>query len=159
MPAMHPQVAGLSGPERLLLERWLAELDEGWHEGKLAEQVARLPPPGGLLRHCALVELAKVDLERRWRAGRPRTVADYLAAYPELGDAASAPPDLVLAELEARRAARDPPARRVLGGYPLPASVGRRPARGAGARAPGAQGAGGGGATPGPAAQGAGGPR
>jgi hypothetical protein len=40
MPALHPQVAGLSGPE-LLLERWLAELDEGWHEGKLAGQVPR----------------------------------------------------------------------------------------------------------------------
>jgi formylglycine-generating enzyme required for sulfatase activity len=132
MPAMHPQLAGLSGPERLLLERWLADLDEGWHEGKLAEQVARLPPEGSLLRHCALVELAKVDLERRWRAGRPRTVADYLAAYPELGDAASAPADLVLAELEARRAAGDPAASHVLEGYPAQASAVRRLAREAG---------------------------
>jgi formylglycine-generating enzyme required for sulfatase activity len=132
MPAIHPLVAGLSGPERLLLERWLVELDEGWHEGKLAELLARLPPPGGLLRRCALVELAKIDLERRWRAGRPRAVADYLAEHPELGDAASAPPDLVLAELEARQAAGDPAASRVLEGYPLQASAVRRLAREAG---------------------------
>ena len=42
MPALHPQVAGLSGPERLLLERWLADFEnalsaqgrtpaEAWH--------------------------------------------------------------------------------------------------------------------------------
>jgi hypothetical protein len=133
MPAIHPQVAGLPGPERLLLERWLADFDEGWHEGKLAEQVARLPAPGGLLRRCALVELAKVDLGRRWRAGRPRALADYLAEYPELGDAASAPPDLVLAELEARQAAGDPAASRVLERYPAQASAVRRLACEAGA--------------------------
>src|SRR6516162_9803630 len=126
MPAIHPQLASLSGPERLLLEGWLADFEEGWHEGKLAEQVACLPAPGCLLRRCALVEMAKIDLERRWRAGRPRAVADYLAEYPELGDAASAPPDLVLAELEARQAAGDPQASRVLEGYPAQASAVRR---------------------------------
>src|SRR5262249_60488899 len=107
--------------------------------------------PGRCARRCAVGALRKVSRERRWAAGRPRAVADYLAEHPELGDAASAPPDLVLAELEARQAAGDPAASRVLEGYPLQASVVRRPAREAGAPTPGAPGGGEGGAAPGAA--------
>ncbi len=33
-----------------------------------------------------LLELVRVDLELRWRSGRPRELSEYLAAFPELRD-------------------------------------------------------------------------
>jgi hypothetical protein len=51
-------------------------------------------------RQAALSELVKVDLERRWKAGAPKTVAEYLREYPELGSEADPPADLVEFESE-----------------------------------------------------------
>jgi tRNA A-37 threonylcarbamoyl transferase component Bud32 len=93
----------LPSADRLQLEVWLAEFEEGWDEHRLAARVERLPPPGQPLRLPALIELVKIDLERNWQNGRHLTLADYLARYPELGPAEALPPDLMLAEDEVCR--------------------------------------------------------
>jgi serine/threonine-protein kinase len=103
MPAIPARLLELSPPDRLQLEAWLAEFEEGWDEHLLAGRVGRLPPAGQPLRLPALIELVKIDLERNWQRGRHLTLADYLARYPELGPAEALPPDLLLAEEEVCR--------------------------------------------------------
>jgi serine/threonine-protein kinase len=110
MPAIPARVSELSPPDRLQLEAWLAEFEETWDEGRLADRVERLPAPGQPLRLPALIELVKIDLERTWQCGRHLSVADYLTRYPELGPAEALPPDLLLAEEEVRRQFGDVPA-------------------------------------------------
>jgi hypothetical protein len=100
MPAIPARLLELAPADRLQLEAWLAEFEEGWDERRLAARVERLPPPGRPLRLPALIEMIKIDLERNWQCGRHLTLADYLARYPELGPAEALPPDLVLAEDE-----------------------------------------------------------
>jgi serine/threonine protein kinase len=51
-------------------------------------------------RGAALNELVKVDLERGWKAGRPKSVGQYLREYPELGLASNPPADLIAFESE-----------------------------------------------------------
>ena len=51
-------------------------------------------------RGAALSELVKVDLERGWKAGRPKPLAQYLSEYPELGLESNPPDDLVEFERE-----------------------------------------------------------
>ena len=110
MPATPQRLLELSSPDRLQLEAWLAEFEEGWDERRLAARVERLPPPGRPLRLPALVELVKIDLERNWQSGRRLTLADYLSRYPELGPAEALPPDLLLAEEEICRQFGEMPA-------------------------------------------------
>jgi WD40 repeat protein len=131
----------LAPADRLLLEAWLAEFEEGWDEQRLATRVEQLPPAGQPLRLPALIELVKIDLERNWQHGRRLSLADYTARYPELGPAEALPPDLLLAEDEICRqfgevpatlaattdlvAARSPALARRAG--PAPAAAGRVP--------------------------------
>jgi WD40 repeat protein/Tfp pilus assembly protein PilF len=103
MPAVPDRLLALAPADRLQLETWLAEFEEGWDEHCLAARVGGLPPPGQPLRLPALIELVKIDLERNWQCGRHLTLADYLARYPELAPAEALPPDLVLAEDEVCR--------------------------------------------------------
>src|SRR5580704_4064862 len=106
MAATNAAVWDLADDERVVFEGWLAEFEQSWGEGRLAEHARRLPA-GGPLRRPALVEMAKIDLELRWRGGRPVTVEDYLRDFPELGTPATAPADLLQAEVEARLRAGD----------------------------------------------------
>lgn len=57
-------------------------------------------------RRSALLELARVDLENYWRAGRRRLIEDYLGEYPELDDQSTLA-TLARAEYEIRRRAGD----------------------------------------------------
>lgn len=62
------------------------------------------PPP---LRHMALVELIKVDLEYRWLHRRlPRTIEEYLADHAELKN--SLPADVIYEEYHVRSKAGEP---------------------------------------------------
>ena len=70
MPATESHLAGLSDDARQLLEGWLVEFDRSWTGGRLMLWLDRLPPPGNCLRRPALVEMVKIDLERRWRRGQ-----------------------------------------------------------------------------------------
>jgi serine/threonine protein kinase len=60
------------------------------------------------LRFPALVEMVKIDLQRRWQRGLQVTIETYLLLYPELGTADTVPIDLLLAEHEVRRQHRAP---------------------------------------------------
>ena len=62
-------------------------------------------------KSLVLVELVKVDLERRWRSGRPRMLEDYFREYPELGDPAMPSPDLIQEEYKVRCRWGDAPPR------------------------------------------------
>src|SRR5262249_54868228 len=92
----------LSPGERSELEAWLLEFEQSWDEKRLANRVRRLPPDGRR-RRAALIEMVKIDLERRWQAGRRGPVENYLKALPRLGDAATVPVELLLAEYAVRR--------------------------------------------------------
>jgi hypothetical protein len=103
MAVAEPHLAKLSDDKRQMLESWLVEFDLSWDEGRLAAWVARLPPPGDCLRRAALIEMVKIDLERRWRRGKRAGLEAYVKALPELGPPDSLPADLIQAEYEARQ--------------------------------------------------------
>jgi predicted Ser/Thr protein kinase len=93
----------LSDDQRQVLESWVVDFDLSWDEDRLAAWVRRLPPRGDGLRLPALVEMIKIDLERRWQRGRRARLEGYVKALPELGTPDHLPADLLLAEYEARR--------------------------------------------------------
>jgi hypothetical protein len=101
--------AKLSENERQLLGAWLAAFNQSWDNGRLADQVRLLPPPGSPLRRVALKELVKIDLKRQWQHGQHRLLDWYLSTYPELGTPQTVSLDLIQAEQRARVAAGDLP--------------------------------------------------
>src|SRR6516162_1278021 len=103
MPALDAHLDGFSDAQRQLLESWLVDFDLSWDEGRLAAWVRRLPPRGDYLRRSALVEMVKIDLERRWMRGQRAGLEVYVKALPELGTPDHLPADLLLAEYEARQ--------------------------------------------------------
>ena len=93
------------------VEGIVTSFEAAWLVDGEAELAGYLPGAGDPDRPSALLELARVDMERRWEAGRPRSTDDYRAEYPELREA-----DLAdLAEAEARLR-RDSGARATRGG-------------------------------------------
>jgi hypothetical protein len=103
MTAPDAHLAELSDDQRQRLESWLVDFDLSWDEDHLAHWLRRLPPRGDRLRAPALVELVKIDLERRWQRGQPAKVEAYARKLPELGTLDTLPADLLLAEYEARQ--------------------------------------------------------
>jgi serine/threonine protein kinase len=69
-----------------------------------------LPPLEDPLRTPVLHELIRADLEVHWRRGQPIRVEEYLARFPELGDARTVPATLIVAEFRARTLYGDRPA-------------------------------------------------
>src|SRR5262245_23876422 len=102
MTAVAEHLQGLSPGERSDLEAWLLEFEQAWDEKRLANSVRQLSR-NARWRRAALIEMAKIDLERRWQAGRQVTVERYLKALPELGNADTVPVELLLAEYTVRR--------------------------------------------------------
>src|SRR4051812_40795836 len=84
------------------LRGWVVAFARSWEPG-LLERFAGdvLSQSDAPLRAAALLELACVDMRRRWQAGDQRTVADYLAAHPEL--VPNPPIDLIIAEHDSRQ--------------------------------------------------------
>jgi predicted Ser/Thr protein kinase len=103
MTTPEAHLAELSDDQRQLLETWLVEFDLSWDEGRLASSARRLPPRGDPLRRPALIEMVKIDLERRWQRGQRAGLEAYVKALPELAGPGGLPADLVLAEYEARQ--------------------------------------------------------
>jgi hypothetical protein len=103
MTAGDAQLEELSDDQRLTLETLLVKFDLSWDKGRLEAWVPRLPPRGDSLRHIALVEMVKIDLERRWLHGQRAKVEAYVKALPDLGTLDRVPADLLLAEYEARQ--------------------------------------------------------
>jgi len=95
-------LAGLSDEDRRLVESWLVEFDQSWTKDRMAAWVRKLPPLGNKLRRPALVEMVKIDLERRWEHGLHTRLEAYLKALPELGTPETVALDLILTEYEVR---------------------------------------------------------
>jgi serine/threonine protein kinase len=102
-----PHAVPLSPEEGQQLQTLLAEFDRSWSAERLAAVLAQLPRDSRL-RFPALVEMVKIDLQRRWQRGLQVTIETYLLLYPELGTADTVALDLLLAEHEVRRQHRAP---------------------------------------------------
>src|SRR4051794_13650303 len=98
--ALGTGLPALLDDQRRLLESWLLELGQNWNEQRLAALVSRVP--AAPWRLTALLELAKLDLERQWQRGRRVPLADYLQRFPELARAEAVVTDLARAEAELR---------------------------------------------------------
>ena len=68
----------------LLLDRIVEQWEEAWRTNVSPDLVQFVPPHTHPLRVRVLVELVKVDQERRWEIGDHRLLEDYLAQWPEL---------------------------------------------------------------------------
>ncbi len=90
----------LTPSERAKLEHVLVEFDRHWRAGRIVEAVRDLPNVGW--RRAAVVELVKIDLDRRWQGGKRPAVSHYLKQFPELGGTAAVPPELLQVEYQLR---------------------------------------------------------
>jgi predicted Ser/Thr protein kinase len=105
MTALRELILSLSAEDAASVESLLVDFDRGWHEGLLADAHRRLSSCPARARRPALVEMVKIDLERRWqKGGRPR-LEDYLRDYPDLAGRGGVPTDLIQAEVRVRREA------------------------------------------------------
>ncbi len=88
------------------LEAALEAFSSAWDESdtppEIGEYTDSVAPE---LRGELLVELVKLDLERRWQGGLRRLIEDYLQDYPQLRDHLS--PELILEEHHIRLRAGD----------------------------------------------------
>jgi len=75
-------------------ERW-----QGSGDTRISEFLGQVEPPE---RAALLYELIKIDLEYCWQRGERRQIEEYTAEFPELGDAATLPIDLIVQELRVR---------------------------------------------------------
>src|SRR5262245_20273999 len=100
VPVSH--LANLSAEHRRQLESLLLKFDQSWDEKRLPAVLRQLPADSPL-RRPALIEMIKIDLERRRKAGQKVRLEAYLKPFPELGTADDLPVDLILAEYQARR--------------------------------------------------------
>ena len=82
-----------------------------WEAGGEPPQLSDyLPASPRHVRHMALVELIKVDLEYRWQQrSLPKLLEAYAAEFPELTDAGGIPCDLIYEEYQIRRQTSNPP--------------------------------------------------
>ena len=78
-------------------------------DGKFPELRAYADRVDPAMRGAVLVELVKVDLERRWQAGQHRKVEDYLGEYPELSEGDISIEDIVRQEFQVRASHGDDP--------------------------------------------------
>jgi hypothetical protein len=108
MTATDTHLDPLTDEQRDRIEAWLLEFDLSWDEDRLAKSVRQLPPCGDGLRRPALIEMIKIDLERRWQRGQRANLEAYVKALPELAAPDPVPADLVLAEYEARELSGTP---------------------------------------------------
>ncbi len=92
----------LTPADQQVLESWLQEFEQSWHEDKLGQTLHELPAEG-TLRQVAMSELTKLDLRHRWRRGEPKKIESYLNDIPDLGTSATLSVDLIRAEVEVRR--------------------------------------------------------
>src|SRR5438132_11479032 len=82
----------------------LQAFDRAWEAGGPPDPAAFLPPGPPDVRRLVLVELVKLDLDRRLARGTDRPLEDYLRDFPEL--AAGGPPsDLLYEDFHLRRRA------------------------------------------------------
>jgi predicted Ser/Thr protein kinase len=102
MAVIDPRRGTLNREQQEQLEGWLIDFDCRWSPEQLCVRVPALPADAPW-RLPALIEMVKIDLERRWQCGERVGLADYLRDYPELGSAQTVGADLIRAEYDVRR--------------------------------------------------------
>ncbi|MCX7422620.1 MAG: protein kinase [Planctomycetia bacterium] len=98
----------LSDDVRDALTDWLADWDLSWQPGQIERQLDSLPSDLRAFRRAAIAELVKIDIVKMWRREMETLLESYLERFPELGTADTVTPDLIIAELEARKLAGKP---------------------------------------------------
>ncbi|HVX13003.1 MAG TPA: serine/threonine-protein kinase [Pirellulales bacterium] len=89
-----------------LMARQVRAFSEAWSKGAPPSPTDFLTPATDDVRRLLLVELVKIDLNRRWpQPESRRSVEDYLHDYPALAVDGNPPYDLVIEEYQARRQA------------------------------------------------------
>ena len=101
MTQPHATLDDLTPQERSELEHHLVGFDLRWQPGGLRDAVARLPE-SARWRRAAVVEMVKIDLDKRWHRGERPTLEEYLAAVPELGGPDDLPAELIHLEYRLR---------------------------------------------------------
>jgi tetratricopeptide (TPR) repeat protein/tRNA A-37 threonylcarbamoyl transferase component Bud32 len=110
------------------LEALCQRFEQAWQDGR-RPALADFLPPTDPERWRALAELARLDLEYRFKAGESPRVETYLEAYPELAANQAVVLDLIEAEYGMRRRRADVPIQEFLERFPayLAAMAGRLP--------------------------------
>jgi predicted ATPase len=123
----------LDSPDWPACERLIKAFEDAWRRGD-APAIRDHLAAEGPARRALLVELAHIDLEFRWKAGRAAGADDYLAAYPELAADPGAAAELRAAEAEFRRLRppAPPPQHPTQAGGDTPDPAGKAPAAPAG---------------------------
>ncbi len=85
-----------------LLDDLIRRLEEAWRSGGEVDLAQFVPAADHPLRNSALVALIKVDQELRWKHDKGKTVAEYLAEWPELQSQTAQVAELQAAEDELR---------------------------------------------------------
>jgi tRNA A-37 threonylcarbamoyl transferase component Bud32 len=110
--------------ERAELSAWVDQVadrfDAAWRSGSPPRIADFLGEVSGPRRTALLIELVKIDLECRWKAGDRRALADYLADFPDLRAADESPPPDLVAYMHKVRAAWGDRATEVERPGPLP---------------------------------------
>ncbi len=96
MAAANAILVQLANEHREQLEALLMEFDTAWDKNRLAVEMKKLAK-NSPLRLPALIEMIKIDLEKRWQTGQRVTVESYLKGFPELGTRNTVSPDLLQA--------------------------------------------------------------
>ena len=97
----------LAEADRQKLDEAATLFDRTWDETRVQTGPSPLiddflPADNEPLRFALLLELCKIDLQRRRRAGEHSQVEEYLERFPELAEDAHAVVRLILAEVEVR---------------------------------------------------------
>jgi len=100
--------AGTDAVGTAVWERMAARLDafaSAWENPDDPPEIDDFLPKGhdGTVRHAALLELIKLDMEQQWNLGTPKWVEDYLEEYDELSGSENVPLDLIVQELHIRQ--------------------------------------------------------
>jgi hypothetical protein len=77
------------------------DFDLHWRAGEFARAVAGLPQ--ACWRWAAIVEMIKIDMEKRWQHGESPALAEYRGVVPELAENDAIPVDLILADYHLRQ--------------------------------------------------------
>jgi len=84
------------------LKQLLDHLRAAWQRADDVDLLNLLPPPGDPLRHAALTELIKADLQIRWQRKQGKPLESYVERIPELGDLTHLSPEMIYEEYRAR---------------------------------------------------------
>ncbi len=78
-------VSGLNANQRAEVETRIEAFEKAWQRGE-RPRIADHLPADAETRRAVLVELVRIDMERRTKAGEPARVESYRQEFPELAD-------------------------------------------------------------------------